>query len=218
MTLFVMALLTHAFTQDESDRLGLTNPQIVALGYEAWSAKYSEERGDSTASINIGNTVFRDALLEEDDKIIARWPESRRSFILNLRRDLNVTTRDVVEVGYVVTGGGTIWSNIETGRLVHNEQTISKVLNQRFNSRTTQDEVWTAYQQMNLKFERSVTDMGRYAPVPVEDVEASRRRMLACRERFFGGLSALARQPIGVRREVFAAYVENFRLISRMGD
>lgn len=203
----MVALLLLAF---QDDRLGLSAPQIAELGRERFLSRYIQRHGDSTLAMNEGNMVYRNALREVNDLALSRMNE--RVFAERLRTDLDAATGDIVTAGSSMTGGGTLWSLLQTGQLVANEEAIRSVATRRYRTGATQAQVWDAIKSNEAKFAPST------ATTSPEQIRAGQRSLASVRYRFAALVPEIARQPAPLRRTAFGAYLSVVKLFRAMEE
>lgn len=90
-------------------RLGKTDAQILALGYDAWMGLHGERMGDTTPAIAEGMKVYRTALRRRNDTRGSSLTPERREQIGRLRPLMEAYILDLAKLGSLHTDGGTIW-------------------------------------------------------------------------------------------------------------
>jgi len=203
----IAALLLFAA---QGDRLGLSAQQIADLGHDRFFSRYTQRHGDSTLAMNEGNLVYRDALREVNDLALSRMNE--RAFAERLRRDLDAATSDVVNAGSIMTGGGTLWSLLQTGQLVVNEEAIRAVATRRYRTGATQAQVWEAIKKNEELFAASASGTS-----PAQ-VRSGNESLAAVRQRFGALVPEIARQPAPLRRTAMGAYLDVVELFRAMEE
>jgi len=109
-------------------RFGKSHAQIVEMGLEKWMEFQGSKAGQSTAAMNEGMSAYREALRWRNDRLAPRAPRALRGRVAALRPLLVSFTADMMQAGYYVAGGGTIWSNFHAATLVESEETLHRLL------------------------------------------------------------------------------------------
>jgi hypothetical protein len=208
----IAALLLFAA---QGDRLGLSAQQIADLGHDRFFSRYTQRHGDSTLAMNEGNLVYRDALREVNDLALSRMNE--RAFAVRLRKDLDAATSDVVNAGSIMTGGGTLWSLMQTSQLVVNEGAIRAVATRRYRTGATQAQVWEAIKKNEELF--AASDRRVWPPeTAAAQIWSGNESLAAVRHRFGALVPEIARQPAPLRRTAMGAYLDVVELFRAMEE
>lgn len=110
MALVAMAVGFYAIQWNRSAYLGKSPEQIVAMGRDKWFAAYTKKHGEHTRGMCDAETTYGDALKNLNDRALRRLPAARRAFLESARYHCKQIALRGHEVGYAITGGGTIWN------------------------------------------------------------------------------------------------------------
>jgi hypothetical protein len=125
MSIVALAVGFHAIQWNRAAYLGKSPEQIVAMGRDKWFAAYTKKYGDSTMAMCEAETSFGDALKNLNDRALKRVPSARRAFLESARYHCTTVAVRAHEVGYAITGGGTIWRPFFAGIKPNVEQLIA---------------------------------------------------------------------------------------------
>ena len=121
MIAFPLALLVIGFQKDKEATLGFDYAQILSMGETKWRKAYEAKKGDTTAGMASGLSIYGDALAWRNDHL-------SKGRVETLRNTLEAFSEALQNVGYAVSEGGTFW-NITSGQLhVDLETTLHGVL------------------------------------------------------------------------------------------
>lgn len=124
----LVLVCSAAFAQN----LGKTDAQIIAMGMNGWQDFYTKKVGYSTADSCNANTLFGEAVARRNDKLLAdNLDGDFTAKVRKLRKLLNTYTSSAVDVGYVRSGGGTMWNPVYAGTLGEGELTLYAILSDR---------------------------------------------------------------------------------------
>ena len=125
MSIVALAVGFHAIQWNRAAYLGKSPEQIVAMGRDKWFAAYTKKYGESTMAMCEAETSFGDALKNLNDRALKRIPSARRAFLESARYHCTTVAVRAHEVGYAITGGGTIWRPFFAGIKPNVEQLIA---------------------------------------------------------------------------------------------
>ncbi|MFQ3587578.1 MAG: S-layer homology domain-containing protein [Fimbriimonadaceae bacterium] len=112
----------------DEDRLGSTVGQLLAMGRDAWLAYHAERQGQSTAAMAAAEAIFADALRVRNAENLAKASPATRNRVNRLRTSMRRYADRLIEAQRAITGGGTMWVNIEAGVATDLEQAIDGIL------------------------------------------------------------------------------------------
>jgi hypothetical protein len=90
--------------------LGKTPEQIVAMGRSKWINFHGKKKGQSSADMCEAETMYGDALKNLNDRALKKQSQTRRKWLLQTRTIASDFGTASHSVGYVLTGGGTMWN------------------------------------------------------------------------------------------------------------
>ncbi|MBS1705916.1 MAG: hypothetical protein JST40_08585 [Armatimonadetes bacterium] len=106
----ILALFVATISGAQSDgTYGKSDAEILAMGEDHWYHFFTERAGESTASMSEAYQLFGGALQRRNDKLLAKQKKELRKKLETLKVHLRKFSSAVLEMGYGVTGGGTIW-------------------------------------------------------------------------------------------------------------
>lgn len=112
----------------DEDRLGLKVTQLLEMGRDAWVDYHAERRGQSTAAMAAAEAIYADALRVRNAQNLAKASPAVRSRVGQLRPLLRNFANRLIEAQRALTGGGTMWVNIEAGVATSLEEVVDAVL------------------------------------------------------------------------------------------
>lgn len=118
----------HKSEFTDEDRLGSTVGQLLAMGRDAWLEYHAERQGQSTAAMAAAEAIFADALRVRNSENLAKASPATRNRVNRLRTSMRNYANRLIEAQRAITGGGTMWVNIEAGVSTDLEQAIDGVL------------------------------------------------------------------------------------------
>lgn len=110
--------------------LGKTDAEILKMGRSAWYDYYVSKEGDSTADSCNAEQAFGEVLKRRNDRLLQKTP-TKRALIHKVRTDLKAFQSAVYDVGYALSGGGTMWNVVYAGVLADTEETVGHLLGAR---------------------------------------------------------------------------------------
>jgi len=111
-----------------AEALGKTPDQVVKMGRTAFTEAYEAKHGSSTVAMVEGEMMFGQAVSILSDRAIHKLPPSKRAWYAEVRKQGHDFSRTCEEVGFFVTGGGTIWQNYSAGMYTDLEVAIQDSL------------------------------------------------------------------------------------------
>lgn len=170
MPILLLSLL-HATSQEKSDMLGKTRSQILTMGRDRWFQFYSSKRGESTMDMVTAEEVYAQCRSKKNDIDLAKESSSMRKKISSLRKLMQDLARACVQLGYIRTGGGTLWSIVDAGAAVDREEAIHHIINNtRISSKAS---VHSSNTRKSLLLARKLVDEQK------EELESSEKALYA---------------------------------------
>lgn len=126
--ILLAASLGAAQAPTRADLQGKTPAQVVAMGRDKWFTYFTGKVGDSTAAMSGAESLYGACLKISNDKVITRLPKEKREQIGRLRYQLNRFNDEVVRLGEILTGGGTMWNPVYAGILADNEEAVAVLI------------------------------------------------------------------------------------------
>ncbi len=126
MALVAMAVGFYAIQWNRRAYLGKSPEQIVAMGRDKWFAAYTKKYGEHTRGMCDAETTYGDALKNLNDRALKRVSTERRQFLETARYHCKQIALKGHEVGYAITGGGTMWHPIFAGVHPNVEELIAE--------------------------------------------------------------------------------------------
>lgn len=124
LMLILTAASTMAQAPSRADLQGKTPDQVVAMGRKKWFGYFTTKVGDSTAAMSGAERLYGDCLKHSNDKAIVKLPKARRTLIGRLRVQLYRFDDEVVRLGEILTGGGTMWNPVYAGLQADCEEAV----------------------------------------------------------------------------------------------
>lgn len=110
--------------------LGKTDSEIIKMGRSAWYDYYVSKEGESTADSCNAEQVFGEVLKRRNDRLLQGAP-AKRALITKVRTDLKTFQSAIYDVGYALSGGGTMWNVVYSGVLADTEEAVGHLLGPR---------------------------------------------------------------------------------------
>ena len=101
-----------ALAQEET--FGKSEAQILAMGENKWDAFYMAKAGQSTAAMVAMSSIYGAAMEHRNDQLAKHAPKSVQLKITSFRRQLNNFAGAAIDIGYNLSGGGTLWSQVSS--------------------------------------------------------------------------------------------------------
>lgn len=108
--------------------MGKTAAQILAMGHDKWFKLYTGKNGASTVGMVTANDVYAQCLAKDTNARIAELPQSTRVVLQGLRNPMQEFIEAMIQCGYQVTGGGTIWTLFGSSAYVESEEALAKIV------------------------------------------------------------------------------------------
>ena len=159
MSLVALTVGFFAIQWNRAAYLGKSPEQIVAMGRDKWFAAYTKKHGESTAAMCDAETTFGDALRNLNDRALRRVPASRRAFLESARYHCTQVALRAHEVGYAVTGGGTIWHPIFAGIKPNVEQLIADAIVNKPMPMIKMKSIESRYEELSVMTKRASEEM-----------------------------------------------------------
>lgn len=123
-----LCLCLPAVAQNKEDMMGKTAAQILGMGHDKWFKLYTGKNGESTAGMTTANDVYAQCLAKDTNARIAKLPQSTRVVLQGLRKPMQAFIEAMIQCGYQVTGGGTIWTLFGSSAYVESEEALAKIV------------------------------------------------------------------------------------------
>lgn len=122
------ALLTPSLAiHQEPDLMGLSAKEVVAMGYDAWSSKYTTEFGESTGALASGNESFAYALQIVNDQT-AREKPGMSEVLARFRPIFTRAADAAIDAQSTAAGGGSFWAVVDSYTAVQREEALKKMI------------------------------------------------------------------------------------------
>lgn len=105
----------------------ISDDDIFRMGRQKWFDYYTTKNGSSTASMADAEVRFGDALYRLNNVRLKAMPAGNVKTVNTVRIKLKSFCSDLVEVGYALTGGGTMWVNVSAGSHSDIEEAVGRV-------------------------------------------------------------------------------------------
>ena len=159
MALVAMAVGFYAIQWNRRAYLGKSPEQIVAMGRDKWFAAYTKKYGEHTRGMCDAETTFGDALKNLNDRALKRVPASRRAFLESARYHCKQIALRGHEVGYVMTGKGTLWHPIFAGIYPNVEELIAESIVNKPMPMIKMKSIESRFEEMDATFKTASGDM-----------------------------------------------------------
>lgn len=126
---FLAPILEPPVTQ--KDLLGKTTDEVVRMGRVKWNEFYGEKVGWSTADMVEAELLYGRARQVFNNRMTREMSKGQREALEEMRRELVVLHGFGCDIGYIVSGGGTMWNPVRAGALGDAEETITSFLRGR---------------------------------------------------------------------------------------
>lgn len=107
------------------DLQGKTPEQVVQMGREKWFHFFTGKVGDSTAAMSGAERLYGDSLKFVNDKTIVKLPKAKRDSIGRLRQQMDTFHSELIYLGDMLSGGGTMWNPVYAGILADCEELVA---------------------------------------------------------------------------------------------
>jgi hypothetical protein len=185
------------FAQEDRGRsFGKTNAQILAMGEEKWmDFFYKKSGGMSTAETNEALDVYRDAMAWRNDGLMSK-SSSLKAKYLPLRAPLRKLVGESMQLTYVMSGGGSMYSNIAASLQVSAEELLYNLLRGKTASKSIADSVIDARLAKLIKGAKEgpspeLADLAKTAsiatPKALSDVRKASAKFSAGQKRLLSG-------------------------------
>lgn len=125
LVLFCLAAPILASGPSRKDLQGKTPEQVVQMGRAKWFTYFTGKVGDSTAAMSGAERLYGDCLKFVNDKTIVKLPKAKRDQIGRLRQQMDFFHSDLIYLGDMLSGGGTMWNPVYAGILADCEETVA---------------------------------------------------------------------------------------------
>lgn len=129
----LLIIVTASFASAQTpptkeDLAGLTQAQVLAKGRQKWMDYYTSKVGDSTAAMCQAESVFGQCMLIRNNQYIAKKDAIYRNRINKLRKHMTSFATSILEVGMIISGGGTMWHPVSAGIPASVEEVIFAIV------------------------------------------------------------------------------------------
>jgi len=111
-------------TQDKIQTYGKSDAAILQMGGQKWVDYYTTKAGASTLDYNDAWDLYGNLATKRNVKELTHLSSDNRKTLKRLDALLNQFAEDTIELGRAVTGGGTIWTNVEHEALAESEDVV----------------------------------------------------------------------------------------------
>ena len=125
MSIVPLVVGYFAIQWNRGNFLGKSPEQIVAMGRDRWSDLYSKKFGESTHRVCDAEEKYGIALQNLNDRAIKRLPRTRQIWLNEVRKSTKDFATEAHQVGFLITGGGTMWETFDATILPDVEQAIA---------------------------------------------------------------------------------------------
>jgi hypothetical protein len=122
----LISLTNLAFSAD--DTFGKTHADILKMGRTKWFEFYTGKAGESTLGMCEAERIYGDCLTERNDKLLNKLPAAKQKQMMKLRELSLSFGCSMINVGMVLSGGGTIWQPVEAGIMADFEEALYTLL------------------------------------------------------------------------------------------
>jgi len=144
----------------EDPYFGKSPSQVIAMGREAWMDFYTQKSGlSSTYAMAEGMTLFGRASQKINSSKIIKLSKPKQMWYREFRAKLTRFAVDSNKIGVAITGGGTIWTNINAGILADIEEVVAESLGGTITYPDLQVSVKSALQNLARKVNTVATDI-----------------------------------------------------------
>jgi hypothetical protein len=166
---------------EDDPKYGKSYAQILTMGYDRWMEFQGGQAGGSTAAMSSGSRVYRDALKWRNDRLLPKAPAPLRRSVARLRPEMNGCAGDTSEVGYFLTGGGTLWILHDAGSAVQVEQTLHGLLGAGIKAApaATTGKVWREWE----KLRKATDEVSKESFAKADDYERARKAVIRLKSR-----------------------------------
>ncbi len=159
MSVVAMAVGFYAIQWNRGAYLGKSPEQIVAMGRDKWFAAYTKKHGEHTRGMCDAETTFGDALRNLNDRALKRLPSARRAFLESARYHCKQVAMRGHEIGYAMTGGGTMWHPIFAGIHPDVEELIAESIVNKPLPMIKMRSIESRYEEMDAIFKKASAEM-----------------------------------------------------------
>jgi hypothetical protein len=126
---FLAPILEPPITQTEL--LGKTTDEVVRMGRVKWSEFFGEKVGWSTADMVEAELLYGRARQVFNNRMTREMSKGQREALEEMRREMVALHGFACDLGYIMSGGGTMWNPIRAGALGDAEETVTNFLRGR---------------------------------------------------------------------------------------
>lgn len=144
----ILAMSPHLAVPEDA-YFGKSPSQVVAMGRTKWMDFYTEKSGSSsTYAMAEGMTLYGKAQQNLNNIKIVKLSKSKQKWYGNIRAKLTQFVVDSNKIGEAITGGGTIWTNINSAILADVEDLVAQSLGKTITSPVMKATVTSALQDL----------------------------------------------------------------------
>jgi hypothetical protein len=109
MSIVALAVGFYTIQWNRAQYFGKTPEQIVAMGHAKWSELHGKKKGYSTVDMCESEDKFGHALKNINDRALKSQSQTRRTWMLQMRKAAMDYGYAAHELGYYSSGGGSMW-------------------------------------------------------------------------------------------------------------
>jgi hypothetical protein len=167
---------------DPTENYGKTAEQAVAMGQEKWYDFIIEKAGaEHTLSMSHANYSYGCALHDVNDVRMKSADKDRQKLIRVLRPKMLEFANSSINVGMVVSGGGTMWTLIGSNNLTDVEECVAYLIKPSGKPKlATQAEVWKKIAEAEKRMvaaKDDIDEMSENLPYSYNAAQASMKKM-----------------------------------------
>lgn len=161
--LFVQSAFGQEFSTE--DRFGKSVDQVLAMGHDKWYTWFTDSsRGaESTAGMAMAERIYADCLKVKNDEAKAKLSPEDKAYYDRIEKSMKNLVSNIADVGYAVTGGGTMWIPVISAAVTEVEQTVYDLLHGSKGKPASQSAVWAEYTKALKIVQSSKEDIATYA-------------------------------------------------------
>jgi hypothetical protein len=119
--------ITLLAPQDNVDTYGKTQAEVLAMGPDAWFKFYTAQAGDSTAAMSNAYGIYGDIAAARNKRMLSSSHLKDRSKLEKLRSLMANFGGDMINLGSLLSGGGTMWNVVSAQQYADAEETFYSV-------------------------------------------------------------------------------------------
>lgn len=133
---------------DPAETYGKSAAEIVRMGHDAWYAFFVGKVGESTYGMSHAEMYWGYALYQVQTPQVAKLKGTRGQAIRSLRAKMPEFRERCIDVGYALSGGGTLWHPVYSARLGESEEVVRDLMAGKWGTPpATQADVWPVFKR-----------------------------------------------------------------------